>query len=354
MEFLMRKMLFSLSFILVVITSCEDFNDLESPYAEQYVIFGNISGNMPMIDDTIFVSRSASLDEKVDANQLWISNANITISGDGENHIALPVNGRPGRYQTDQSVVFKTGINYQLSVKINDKVLTSETTIPKSLNINSETDLKNYNCGNGTSLPIKVINTDNMDLNGDPIPSKVDTLDYNYGECFTGSFASYPMFALDFEIDESSKLVRTLTYGLETDLMGLEPGTNDDYYDYNWNGKRDSTFINLIYDTSFVNIIWKGPYLRDSNNNPSRENPFVWSVEKGPIRMSWLYFNYYGLQLITVQATDMNFYDYLQGDPLGNNIYTLPGSNINGGYGLFSSHTYKSFYVYLKKGKDFR
>ena len=69
--------------------------------------------------------------------------------------------------------------------------------------------------------------------------------------------------------------------------------------------------------------------------------------------MSWLYFNYYGLQLITVQATDINFYNYLQGDPLENNIYTLPGSNIEGGYGLFSSHTYEKFYVYLKKGKEY-
>ena len=28
-----------------------------------------------MIDDTIFVSRSASLDEKIDADELWISDA---------------------------------------------------------------------------------------------------------------------------------------------------------------------------------------------------------------------------------------------------------------------------------------
>ncbi|GIS47839.1 MAG: hypothetical protein Ct9H90mP20_5090 [Candidatus Neomarinimicrobiota bacterium] len=67
------------------------------------------------------------------------------------------------------------------------------------------------------------------------------------------------MFTLDFETDESSKLIRTLTYALETDVKGLEPGTDSDYYDYNWNGKRDSTNINLIYDTSFVNVIWKGP-----------------------------------------------------------------------------------------------
>ena len=93
-------------FILVIVTfsACDDFNDPESPYLEQYVVFGNISGNMSMIDDTIFVSRSASLDEKVEANQLWVSDADITISGDGNSYIAFPVIGRPGRYQTKQSV----------------------------------------------------------------------------------------------------------------------------------------------------------------------------------------------------------------------------------------------------------
>ena len=42
-----------------------------------------------------------------------------------------------------------------------------------------------------------------LDENGDPIQGKVDTLLYNYGQCFTGSFASYPLFMLDFTIDDS-------------------------------------------------------------------------------------------------------------------------------------------------------
>ena len=349
----MKRTPLFLLFFYVGLISCDNFNDPESPYEEKYVIFGNISGNMAMIDDTIFVSRSASLDEKIDADELWISDAEVTISGNGLNYVASPIPDTPGRYQTQRSVIFKSGETYTLTVKTGGQILSSETTIPNSLEINSNTLLKEYTCNDGTTLPIKEIRTNNVDIDGSPILTRIDTIEYNYGECFTGSFASYPMFALDFEIDQSSRLVRTLTLGLDADIMGLEPGTNDDYFDYNWNGKRDTTFINLIYDTSFVNIIWKGPYLRDMNNNPSRENPFVWSVERGPIRMSWLYFNYYGLQEITVQATDLNFYNYLQGDPLENNIYTLPGSNIQGGYGLFSSHTYEKFYVYLKRGKKY-
>ena len=75
----MRKFYHLFILVFISFSACDDFNDPESPYIEQYVVFGNISGNMSMIDDTIFVSRSASLDEKVEANQLWVSDAEITI-----------------------------------------------------------------------------------------------------------------------------------------------------------------------------------------------------------------------------------------------------------------------------------
>ena len=35
-----------------------------------------------MIADTIFVSRSASIEEGTDAEDLWVSNADITISNE--------------------------------------------------------------------------------------------------------------------------------------------------------------------------------------------------------------------------------------------------------------------------------
>ena len=46
----------------LLVFACEGFNDPDSPYIEQYVVFANISANKPMIDDTVFVSRTASLD----------------------------------------------------------------------------------------------------------------------------------------------------------------------------------------------------------------------------------------------------------------------------------------------------
>ena len=79
----MKRTPLFLLFFYVGLISCDNFNDPESPYEEKYVIFGNISGNMAMIDDTIFVSRSASLDEQIDAEELWISDAEVTLAGPG-------------------------------------------------------------------------------------------------------------------------------------------------------------------------------------------------------------------------------------------------------------------------------
>ena len=45
--------------LFLLIMGCDGFNDAESPYIEKYVVFANLSGNQAMINDTVFVSRSA-------------------------------------------------------------------------------------------------------------------------------------------------------------------------------------------------------------------------------------------------------------------------------------------------------
>ena len=44
-----------------------------------------------------------------------------------------------------------------------------------------------------------------------------------------------------------------------------------------------------------------------------------------------------------------NPYDYLSGDPLGQNQYIIPDSNIEGGYGLFTSNYSKAFFLNIIK-----
>ena len=86
----------------------------------------------------------------------------MTISGNGLKYVASPIPDRPGRYQTQRSVIFKSGETYTLTVKNGGQILTSETTIPNSLEINSNTLLKEYTCNDGTTLPIKEIRTNPM------------------------------------------------------------------------------------------------------------------------------------------------------------------------------------------------
>ena len=319
-----------------------DFQDIDSPYKEKISVYANLQANLPMID-TVYVSRTAEIGEEVDAEQLWISNAVVKISDGEKIEIASPVLGKPGRYLTRKDYIYKPGTKYFLTVEVDGQKLTAETTTPEKMVIQSVKDAS-YRC-KGESIPVAHINTNNISFTESGIvpTGQIDTVRYRSGECFTESFASYPFFEIDFNAEDYST-VRILTQALEDKTWGLEP----EDLDYNSNGLRDSTYINLIYDTTRVYNIWKGPYYRDEKNNPYRQNPFVWTVETSPVNMSWLFFNYYGLQLITFQATDNNYFEYLKGDPLGQNIYTLPNSNINGGYGLFSSTYASHFLVYLK------
>ena len=120
---------------------------------------------------------------------------------------------------------------------------------------------------------------------------------------------------------------------------------------------RDSCYINLIYDSTYVNIyeLWKSPFLRGSTmetgwriNSPYRHNPWTWRIETAPISISWLFYDYYGLHRMVFQATDDVTFNYFEGLPEFN-PYELPNSNIENGYGLVSSSASKAFLVYIKR-----
>ena len=69
-----------LCILSLLIPSC-DFNDQEMIYEEKLVVFASIVANMP-VTDTVFVSRSASLDEEVFSGSLWIDNADVRLIHD--------------------------------------------------------------------------------------------------------------------------------------------------------------------------------------------------------------------------------------------------------------------------------
>jgi len=356
----MKKILIIFTFIFF---SCS-INDDQAMYEEKLVLWANLRSNFPLID-TVFVARSASLNEEISSKDLWIDDAQVSIIGDTVNILLEPVTNSPGRYFTNADYIFQGGIAYRVEAIVGDDTLSGVTTIPEKMEIISEPQ-SIYTC-KGNSYDVPQININNYDpWSFPPITGPIDTLTLQQGECFTESFASYPLFKINFN-EEDYQTVRIMTYAIDADSIDLEPFTdtnndgvlneNEYFDDWNQNGFHDSCFINLIYDTTYKDVyeLWKETYPRGSNeelgwkkNTPFRYNPWPWNVETSPISIGWLFFDYYGLQLITFQATDDATFNYFQGLPEFNQ-FVLPNSNIVNGYGLVSSSASRSFLVYIKR-----
>ncbi len=395
----MRYFIYILIFIIV---SCE-LPDNETEYQEGLVVFGRIE--LFEIDgiaygdiDTVRVSMSSQIDANLEnSNQLYIDNAEVSITGAFDDNkdiirtIYLNSINNLGKYVVDQNIEYKIwpNSNYTLNVIYEDYIVSGNTTTPSYLTIGSIED--NYNCEqcsdptiygettcenseeNWTSEQqiIEPINVENFDLINDDtnglwvlepslLQSYIDadiisSIELSRYGCSVGSFASKPYFVLNIDDQEEEdnpnlSAIRILSYALEEKKMGIEPSNdNGTFFDYNQNEIQDMTLINTFYDTTTVFKIWKGPYFRDEDYNPYLLNPFVWTVETSPTPIMWLYFNYYGKHLIVVQASDNAYYEYLSGDPLNQNQYILPDSNIEGGYGLFTSNYSKAFFLNIIK-----
>ena len=55
---------------------------------------------------------------------------------------------------------------------------------------------------------------------------------------------------------------------------------------------------------------------------------------------------------MTFNATSEAYFNYFSGDPVGQNIYLLPDTNLDGGLGVFYSSVATSFLVYVKKDTE--
>ena len=200
-----------------------------------------------------------------------------------------------------------------------------------------------------------------------PTLSKIKLRDN--GNCYIGSFASYPYFRIDFNSNANTS-INIVNIALESDRVKSlhENGNNESGEDLNCNGIKGegsgaSYYQNLFYDYACQNEstfdlfkLWKDPITYDEQHRLRFTNPNIWLADTSPIPMMWLYFNYYGLQLINVQVVDQAYYDYFSGDPFvfnnQQNQFILPDSNIENGYGLFSSTLSNSFFIYLDRHPD--
>ena len=345
---------------LLIHTGCID--EEPAAYEEKLVVYASLTAGLPMgvLGDTCIVSLSADITEEKDPQGLFVSDALVTVHEVGKTatDTPFPVTGSPGRYLPKESVIFDPGKTYRLEATWQDFNVYGETKVPENIEFSSPSG-ETYIC-DGNERLVDNVNTENFDIawlkatgGFEEIFQKIDftkisTAIYRNERCYVGSFASFPLFFLNFNSEDYST-IQISSFALESEVRGLEPlmGSGDDnpFFDYNRNGMRDSTFVNLIYDTTSLYQLWKEDYLRLENGDPYRINPFQWQVVESPVPMSWLFFNYYGLHLITLSATDDNYYNYYSGDPVAQNEFLLPEGNIIDGYGLFFSKASKAFLV---------
>ena len=81
--------------IMIFIQSCS-FDDNIIEYQEQLVVFASINAGFPVFD-TVFVSRTAEVSESVDAEDLYIEDASVTLinmADSSELHFYSVGNGR--------------------------------------------------------------------------------------------------------------------------------------------------------------------------------------------------------------------------------------------------------------------
>lgn len=380
------------------ITSC-DFDDNLIEYEEQLVVFASINAGLP-VSDTVYVSRTAGVSESVDAQDLYIDDANVRLVnlsngsqldfyslGDGRYYpIDLSVPNLDSILIHWSNYIIESGKTYRLIVTHEDDSIAAQTTVPEQMIISSE-ESYDYSCPDGTLEPVRMIDVNNLQnmtiqdllwLYQNPVEYieqnniNVDSVDFKIGDCYSKSFASAPLFSVDFN-EEDYNTIQIISYALEADAVDMEPfgdenqngifDEGEEFSDRNRNGMRDSCFINLIYsdekglfdndslDYNSLANIWKNPLKRGSadgtwrENSPYRNNPWLWNADRAPSPIMWLYFDYYGYHIMSYKSTSDSYFNYFKGDPVGQNIYLLPNSNFENGLGVFYSSSSSSFLV---------
>ena len=315
--------------------SCEPPVDNEI-YEEKLVVFGNLVANSPIVD-TLFVSMSYTIDDPHEAEEKWVKDAIVTIISEEDTFVIPPVSGKVGRYlDTTYSYIIQPNRRYELDVTWNDYHVTSSTFVPDTIQIES-VESTAWEC-EGESVVVSPIDL-HLDENnlfvieiametGIFTNLVMDTVIYREGPCYTTSFASVPMFVVKWETEVEPGMIRAISFAM------------------------DNNVTNSIVDTSFSANTFKGPMNVNENGDYWRINPVVWNLSQPEIHFGWLFFNYYGPHLILIQATDHAFSDYFEGDPFRQNQFILPNSNIEGGYGLFSSVSMQYFLVYVAQDEN--
>ena len=365
----------TITIFLILLTSC-DLPTENISYQKQPVLFGYIDAGLNKIEP-IYLSWSNNFSTSHLTEGNYIDNATIIISTNGnipEYDSIVFTHFENGEYRVTNpdNLTITPGSEWSIVATFNHNnqnyILNSNTTIPDDINLTSVESSILWNC-NGESVFVNP----NFNLHQDQnIPEliedwlstedlsfldniQVDEIIYNTEDCYTSSFASVPFFTLDLGSENDNIVSRYTSIALETDK-----DMNSDGYNIPYEA--------AIFDTTISALAFKGPmnYVEiDYTQFSDIENiPYEWGWHRDPIDrinltgnvipISWLFFDYYGINMMIVQPMGQEYEDYFEGDPDEFSApYTLRETNITSNqgdaYGLFYSTNSKFFFFNVLK-----
>lgn len=360
---------------LIILTGC-DLPTENISYEKKPVVFGYIDAGLNRIEP-IYLSWSNTFSTSHLDQDNYIENANISISTSGNNpeyenieftHIDS------GEYHAiyPDNLQITPGSQWNINITFTDQgkdyILNSSTVIPDDIELTSTESSIAWNCD---GEPVFVDsdfnlyqNQNNPELLEDWLQTgdlsflntiQIDDITYNTDECYTSSFASVPYFTLNLGSENENIVSRYTTIALETDKDMNEDGINIPYEA-------------AIFDTTLSANAFKGPmnyYDIDYSQLPDIENiPYEWGWHRDPIdrinltgniiEIMWLFFDYYGTNMMIVQPMGQEYENYFEGDPDEFSApYILRQGNIQSNqgdaYGLFYSTNSRFFFFNVLK-----
>ena len=374
----------------LILSSC-DLPTEQISYNRKPVVFGYIDAGFNRIEPIyLFWSENFSTPHTGEAS--YIQNATInltsTYNDEPEYSINMIYNSDENGYIPDQNDItndfqIKAESVWTLNIQFSDGdknyTLIASTEVPKAINLSSTNSEIPWNC-NGQPVDINsnfnlYKNENEIDIDGNGTPDliqdwldtgdlsflnglQVDEITYNNAECYTSSFASVPYFTIDLQTDDENVVARYLTIALETDKDMNEDGINIPYE-------------SAIFDTTLSANAFKGP-MNYSQINYSEDYgisnpPYEWGWHRDPIDrinltgniidVMWLFFDYYGINIMIVQPMGEDYKKYYESDPDQFSFpYVLRQTNINSdqddAYGLFYSTNSQFFFFDVKKEQN--
>lgn len=141
------KLKYILLLVLVLIVTGCDKDPAGPEYQQEVSVFGFLWGNEYLTEDhAIMIAWSQPVTEYYDLNQAVIRGAEVTLTdvNAGTSYPLTEAPEKPGFYFNEQ-VFIHPKTSYRLQISVDDRVVTATTTVPPTLEIETELDSVNVN-----------------------------------------------------------------------------------------------------------------------------------------------------------------------------------------------------------------